>query len=162
MEAVVRARDPEVVIFMAGANDNQPLAVDGESYRPPADQWIEEYRRRVGSIMDVLAADGRRVIWIGMPPMREGEYSDSMRLVGEVFAHEADRRPRVTYVDTYEMFSAPGAFGVYAQSIPVEDGTVTNVRLEDGIHLNVEGSQYLARRVMELLGEMTALPLVEP
>ena len=162
LEAVVRARDPQVVVFMVGANDDQALAVDGTSYRAPAPEWVAEYRRRVGGIMDVLTGGGRQVVWIGMPPMQGASYSEAMGLIGGLMAEEAATRPAVTYVDAFAMFSAPGAPGVYAQSIPDEAGEPTVVRLDDGIHLNVAGSQYLARRVMEEVDRLVGLPPTPP
>jgi hypothetical protein len=162
LDGVVRARDPQVVVFMVGANDDQSLALDGTSYRPPAPEWVAEYRRRVGALMDLLGSDGRRVVWIGMPPMRDAAYSESMGLIGDIMSEEASTRPAVTYVDAFAMFSAPGAPGAYAQSITDESGELTDVRLDDGIHLNVAGSQYLARRVMEQLGTFVTLPPPPP
>jgi hypothetical protein len=158
MDAVVRARDPQVSVFMVGANDDQPITADGEAYAPPDPQFIEEYRRRVDQLMTTLTTDGRRLIWIGMPPMRDGEYSSAMGLIGQVMAEEANKHPRVVYIDTYAMFSEPGAVGTYAQSIPDETGQLVDVRLDDGIHLNVAGSQFLARAVMAELGKLVTLP----
>jgi hypothetical protein len=43
-----------------------------------------------------------------------------------------------------------------------ESGRLTDVRLDDGIHLNVAGSQYLARRVMEAIGRIVTLPPAIP
>jgi hypothetical protein len=162
LEGVVRARDPQVVVFMVGANDNQPLAVAGTSYRPPAPEWVAEYRRRVGALMDLLAGGGRRVVWIGMPPMEEAGYSESMDLVDQIMAEDASGRPGVTYIDTFAMFSAPGAPGQYAPAIPDEGGELTDMRLDDGIHLSVAGSQYLARRVMEQVETFVTLPASPP
>jgi hypothetical protein len=158
MDAVVRARDPQVSVFMVGANDDQPITADGEAYAPPDPKFIEEYRRRVDELMTTLTADGRRLVWIGMPPMRDGEYSSAMGLIDQVMAEEAGKHPRVVYVDTYAMFSEPGAVGTYAQSLPDETGQLVDMRLDDGIHLNVAGSQYLARAVMTELGKLVNLP----
>jgi hypothetical protein len=159
MDAVVRARDPQVSVFMVGANDDQPItAGDGQAYGPPDPKFIEEYRRRVDELMTTLTADGRRLVWIGMPPMRDAEYSASMGLIDQVMAEEAAKHARVVYVDTYAMFSAPGAMGAYAQSVPDESGQLVDMRLSDGIHLNVAGSQLLARAVMAELGRFVTLP----
>jgi uncharacterized protein len=153
MEGVLAARDPDIVVFMVGANDNQPLAVDDVSYRPGDPQWNEEYRRRVGHLMDVLSAGGRPVIWIGMPPMRDIDLSEAMGLIDTIFAEEAAKREGIAYIDTWALFSAPDALGTYTHSLPFFSGPV-DVRLEDGIHLNVEGSQIVAGSVMEQLGDL--------
>ncbi len=158
MDAVVRARDPQISIFMVGANDDQGIDVNGTSVSPPDPAWIEEYRRRVDTLMTTMTAGGRKLIWIGMPPMRDTEYSQSMQLVDQVFQEESAKHRRVTYVDTWTLFSAPGSPGTYAQYLPNESGASTNMRLDDGIHLNVEGSQYLSRTVMAELAKLVTLP----
>ena len=158
MDAVMRARDPEISIFMVGANDDQGIDVDGTSVSPPDPAWIEEYRRRVDTLMTTMTAGGRKLIWIGMPPMRDTEYSQSMQLVDQVFQEESAKHRRVTYVDTWTLFSAPGSPGTYAQYLPNESGASTNMRLDDGIHLNVEGSQHLSRTVMAELAKLVTLP----
>ena len=66
----MRARDPQISIFMVGANDDQGIDVNGTSVSPPDPAWIEEYRRRVDTLMTSMTAGGRQLIWIGMPPMR--------------------------------------------------------------------------------------------
>jgi hypothetical protein len=158
MDAVVRARNPQISVFMVGANDDQGIEVNGTSYLPPAQEWVDEYGRRVAALMTTLTAGGRRLIWIGMPPMRDPEYSSSMGLVDQVFQEEAGKHRRVTYVDAWAMFSSPGAPGTYAQYVPNEQGVATNMRLDDGIRLNVEGSQFLSRAVMAEIGKLVTLP----
>ena len=81
-----------------------------------------------------------------------------MGLVDQIFQQESAKHRRVTYVDTWTLFSAPGSPGTYAQFIPNESGEPTDMRLDDGIHLNVEGSQYLSRAVMAELGKLVTLP----
>jgi hypothetical protein len=158
MDAVVRARNPQVSVFMVGANDDQGIDVGGTSYLPPSPEWVAEYRRRVASLMKTLTRDGRRLVWVGMPPMRDATYSESMHTVNEVFQDEATKHKRVVYVDTWTLFSEPGSPGAYAQYLPGADGAPVNVRLDDGIHLNVEGSQLLSRAVMAELGKFVTLP----
>jgi uncharacterized protein len=158
MDAVVRARNPQISIFMVGANDDQGIDVNGTSVRPPDQAWVDEYRRRVDGLMETLTAGGRKLIWIGMPPMRDTVYSQSMGLVDQIFQEESAKHRRVTYIDAWTLFSAPGSPGTYAQYLPNESGQSTNMRLDDGIHLNVEGSQYLSRTVMAQLGKLVILP----
>ncbi len=158
MDAVVRARNPQISIFMMGANDDQGIDVNGTAVRPPDQAWVDEYRRRVDSLMESMTAGGRKLIWIGMPPMRDAVYSQSMQLVDQIFQQESAKHRRVTYLDAWTLFSAPGAPGTYAQYLPNESGESTNMRLDDGIHLDVEGSQYLSRTVMAELGKLVTLP----
>jgi uncharacterized protein len=156
LDAVLRARDPDVAVFMVGANDNQPLAVDGVSHPAGSPEWVAEYRRRVAATMDVLTRRGRTAIWIGMPPMRDPALSAAMGVVNGVFAEEAAAHG-VTYIDAYALFSPPGQPGVYIDAVPTPVGPVP-VRLDDGIHLNVDGSRYVATVVLNELVALGLLP----
>jgi hypothetical protein len=158
MDAVVRARDPQVSVFMVGANDDQPIAVDGTSYKPPDAHWVAAYRQRVRQVMTTLTAGGRHLVWIGMPPMQDPAYSQSMGVLDGIMQQEAAKHRRVQYIDAWAMFSAAGSPGTYAASVPNEQGTLVNMRLDDGIHLNVEGSQRLARAVLADIGKVATLP----
>jgi hypothetical protein len=149
--AAMAALDPDVAVFMVGGNDGQPLLIRGSYAKAGTPAWTREYTRRVAGIMDVLAAGGRRVVWIGMPPMRDPGLNASARRVDAIFRREARRRPAVTYVDAYALFSGPG--GRYADRI----GDVS-MRLSDGVHLNVAGSQRLAARVLEAVRTFVRLP----
>jgi hypothetical protein len=151
LEGVMRAKQPEVAIFMGGANDSQDFIIDGTYYPNTTAVWRREYSKRVGAVMDVLAADGREVVWVGMPPMRDADLNAGMQAVNAVFEEQAGKRPSVTYVDTWSLFSAPG--GGYTDTIDGE-----GVRLEDGIHLNVPGSELLAGAILDAVAEIAGLP----
>ena len=57
----------------------------------------------------------------------------------------AKRHPEVQYVDAYKLFS--DADGKFAQDLPDENGKVVTMRAGDGVHLTVDGADYLARTV---------------
>jgi hypothetical protein len=140
---------------MSGANDSQDYIIDGVYHPNGSSVWRKRYRRDVSRIMDVLAADGRKVIWVGMPPMQDADLNDGMAEVNRIVADEAEQRDDVSYVDTWALFSAPG--GGYTSEI---DGEI--VRLEDGIHLNVEGSELLAAAIAEELANVVGAPELAP
>jgi lysophospholipase L1-like esterase len=152
---VMAAWNPDVGVFMSGANDNQAITLDGETLEPGDPGWVEEYRRRVGQIMDGMIAGGRPVIWCGMPPMEDPDLDAGMRIVNEAYAAEAQSRPLITYIDTYALFSGSEEGG-YSSQLPDENGDLVTVRLDDGIHLNAEGSLRLASTVMDAIDALIA------
>jgi lysophospholipase L1-like esterase len=151
LRGVTNARRPDVVVFMSGANDNQDYVIDGVYHPVGTAVWRKRYRRDVSRIMDVLAADGREVIWVAMPPMQDPDLGEGMAEANAIAESEAAKRESVAYVDTWSLFSAPG--GGYTSELDGE-----TVRLEDGIHLNVEGSELLATAILEALAEVTGSP----
>lgn len=151
LQGAMNARRPDVAIFMSGANDSQDYIIDGVYHPNGSAVWRRRYRRDVSRIMDVLAAGGRKVIWVGMPPMQDADLNNGMAEVNRIVADEAGKRDDVSYVDTWALFSAPG--GGYTSEV---DGEI--VRLEDGIHLNVRGSELLAAAIVEELAQITGAP----
>ncbi|MFN8028207.1 MAG: hypothetical protein U0W40_18150 [Acidimicrobiia bacterium] len=57
----------------------------------------------------------------------------------------------VVYVDARKLFS--DSDGKYAQNLPDETGKLVTMRAGDGVHLTVDGGDYLARAVFKPLDE---------
>ncbi len=99
---------PEVMVVMFGANDAQPMEVDGKPYDFSAPQWQAEYRRRVASTMDELAGDGRLVIWVGVPNMRSPDFSARMQVLDAIYQSEAAKRPWIRFLDSRPILAPKG------------------------------------------------------
>jgi hypothetical protein len=137
--------DPEVTVFIVGANDAKTLEDGAERDR----NWRTRYSALVEEMLAVLAGSGRVVYWVGAPVMADFEYSERVKAVNEVFRDVAARHPEMIYVDAYSLFSTPD--GTYAPSLPVPGGKVVRVRGVDGIHLTSEGGDLLAKTVFDRL-----------
>jgi len=140
METVMRTAKPQAAAIMMGTNDTQSVWDDGEwiSYGKVA--WKKAYERRVGEIMDTMLEGGaRRVYWVGMPIMGESWRNSRMRLINKVFEKQAEKRPGVTYVDIWDLYTDDG--GEYDPGL----------RLADGVHFTVEGQDMLAKYVYKAI-----------
>ncbi len=151
---VMAGLNPDVAIFMSGANDNQALVVNGTTHAVGEPAWTKEFRRRVGVMMDVLTETGRPVIWAGMPPMQNPTLDHGMQAVNAAYEAEAAERPLVTYIDTYALFGGEG--GIHYTDRKRFHGTVQTVRLSDGIHLNGVGSTVQADAILRALRGLMA------
>lgn len=157
----VAEHDPEVVVVVLGANDGQGIVLDdGTPVQQVSDpQWVAEYRRRVGGLMDDLRDEGRSVVWVGQPPMRDADYGARLAVVNQAFSAEAADRPWVTYVDPAPVLGGPD--GAFVETLPGDDGAPVTVRREDGIHLTPEGAELLAAHVLGVVArqvDLTAAP----
>jgi len=132
--AEMAARQPNVVVFMIGANDAHP------------GMPLDLYRQRVGALMDQLQAPGRRVVWVGQPNMGRADLAAAIPAMNRIFAEEAASRPWVTYVDVWALTS--DANGNYAQYLPDEHGVLRAIRANDGVHFTPEGGRRLAMAVL--------------
>ena len=90
-----RSTDPEVVVFMVGANDGQSILEGDGTVVAQFDtpEWTEAYRRRVAGIMDLAEGDGRRMVWVGEPNVGTGNVQQAVE-IGNA-ASRRRRRPPV-------------------------------------------------------------------
>jgi len=133
---------PEAVVVMFGANDSQGMDIDGAPYQPSSPEWQAEYRRRVGVVMDQLRGDGRLVLWVGQPRMRDTGFDQRMATLDRIYAQEAEDRPWVRFLDSRAILSPDGE-GYQATA----DGV--SLRQGDGIHLDRAGADLLAEAVLD-------------
>ena len=158
LEQSVLSQDYEIVILMVGANDSQSLRQRNGSYcRPFGQCWLDTYRSRVASTMDLLRApDGNRLaVWIGQPIMGPSSSAYGIEEMNHLYWDEARKRNWVVYFDSWNYFV--DASGAYAHYLPAADGTVAEMRAQDEIHLTVAGGYRLAWAVMERLGRIVDL-----
>jgi uncharacterized protein len=150
LETKVPEFDPDIVVITFGGNDGQFLAdrsgssVVGQA-RPDADnsEWTAEYRRRVRDVVDYLSADGRTVIWVGIPNHVDPDVRFRMQVQDEAVKAELAEHPEVRFVDAWTRFA--GRNGGFAEFlIDPRDGQGKPVRASDGFHLNRVGAEILA------------------
>jgi hypothetical protein len=137
---------PQIVVVTFGGNDAQDIKVDGKGYAVGTPQWSAEYGKRVGAMMDYLSADGRSLIWVGIPNAQSESLTKRLTVLRDVVLAEAAKRPNVSLVDAWPMFS--GVSGGYADYVRV-DGQFKLVRADDGFHLNQTGADLLAKAIDE-------------
>ncbi len=139
----VPAARPDVVVAQFGGNDAQAIAVKGQGYSPGTPEFAEEYARRVGEVMDFLRADGRKLIWVGLPNAESEKFRERLQIVVGIQKAEADKRPDVEYIDSWSIFTGrDGGFAAYV--LDPSDGELKDVRAKDEFHLNATGENILA------------------
>lgn len=151
---IVAEDDPEVVLFMVGANDGQSI-LDGDGTivaqfdRP---NWEAEYRRRIAGIMDLAAGGARRMIWVGEPNVGTGNVQRAIQIGNRVAEEEAASRSWVTYFDVAALVA--GEDGAYSEFITLPDGSTARCYAGDGVHLSM---RCLDRVMQELVPAITGL-----
>jgi hypothetical protein len=152
----MKGRRPDLVVFNFGGNDDhdlmtglpKDLSLDGFG----GQEWIEEYRRRVGGVMDLVNQAGGFVVWLGLPVTDDGARNRRWRVLNRAVLSEAQRRVgKVAYIDMYGMLSRDGEFASYLKN---EDGELERVRAPDGIHLERTGGDIIANQVIREVREV--------
>lgn len=140
---------PEAIVIMFGANDAQPMEVDGTPYNVRTPEWQKEYRARVALTMDLLKEKDRLVIWVGQPRMRSADFDERMGILDEIYLSEAATRPWIRFLDSRPVLAPEG--GGYAAYLNGNDGQPILARQSDGIHLSRFGADRLADAVLAAL-----------
>jgi hypothetical protein len=146
--------DPHVVILTLGSNDDQPLtnAPGGATIGQDDPEWVPEYRRRIGGLMDQIVSEGRTLILVGIPIVRDPGRSGEYQVINTIYKEEARKRKgRVLFVDTYPLFQA--ADGAYADYLPNPAGELVRYREADGIHLTRAGADVVADRIFRAIAQ---------
>lgn len=139
---------PEVVVIMFGANDAQAMELASGVHQVRDQVWQDEYRTRVGATMDLLAGDGRLVIWVGQPAMKKADFDERMQILNVIYAEQAATRPWVRFLDSRAELSVDGGYDAYLADGSGKDELARNT---DGIHLTRFGGDLLADATLELL-----------
>lgn len=159
MQQLVTEDDPEVTVFMVGANDGQSI-LDGDGtvvaqFGTP--EWETAYRTRVAGIMDLNHGGARRVVWVGEPNVGTGNVQQAIELGNRIAEEEAATRPWVTYFDLAAIVAGPD--GGFAEYLTLPDGSSVRCYAGDGVHLSV---QCLDLVIDELLPTITGLYAADP
>lgn len=158
MRVKVPEVNPDIVVVTFGGNDAQGLRnLDGTwavGHSPGEggddSDWVEEYSRRVGEVMDYLSDGNRTLIWVGIPNDDNPEVTARMRVQDQVVRAEAAKREHVIFIDTWARFS--GRNGNWAEYVvDPRDGQGKDVRADDGFHLNTTGAEILALDIAEAI-----------
>jgi len=143
----------QLAVVMTGANDAQsvwPLQEGGAPGVFGTNTWAPLYRKRMDRFFDAAKARGTTVIWIGMPVMRDPGFERRMAVVREA-QREACLARGVTYLDLVP--PSVDATGAYTETKKDDKGRFRTFRGEDGVHLTVYGSEWVAEIVLFTLLE---------
>lgn len=148
IDQILPEADPDIVVATFGGNDANILrdAAGSDLFGYPESDpegWTAEYQRRVGEVMDQLRADGRTLIWVGIPNDDNPEVTARLAFQDQAAKAAAAERPEVIFIDSWKRFS--GRDGNWAEFvIDPRDGVGKDVRADDGFHLNTNGAEILA------------------
>lgn len=154
------SRRPEAIIFMAGGNDDQPMRTDDAKLATNSAEWLDEYRRRVATMMDITAYSDVRLYWVGLPPMKDERRESIAVNVNQLIAEEASLRDWVTFIDIVPLLL--DVDGNYNQYIVGPDGQSRKAREGDGVHVTARASQWISQQVWDLLLADWAVPSQAP
>jgi hypothetical protein len=142
---------PQFIICSFGANDAQSIRQNGKLLEFGDAEWAAAYRDRVLAMMRALAGDKTRVLWLGLPPMRDPRMSARARALNRIFAWAPRKAPRVEYLELSMLIAGPD--GEFATFVSDREGRFVRLRMEDGVHYAPAGSRAIAAWVVDWVYE---------
>lgn len=142
-----------VVIFL-GPNDPWDIYERRQRYIFPSDKWEQKYRNRVDEVLEFAAASGVRVIWVGLPVMREDRIEQGAKIENRIFQEET-KKYKFEFVSTGDLLGAVGQ--PYKKYIEDPKKGKIVVRADDGIHFTSKGLRMISSRIEDLLSTQDKL-----
>lgn len=149
---LVQRHRPNLTIFWVGANDFRPLVVRETRSRHAfgTQAFADGYGRRVGEMVTPAIESGARVVWFGLPNMRENQFANAVRQLNEIQQHAASAAGAV-WIPTWEATSDPQ--GRFVSSLQMDRGT-RGFRAEDGVHFTEWGYRRIAALFFDEVGSI--------
>ncbi len=138
----------QVIVMFLGPNDPWDIYDGKRRYAFPSDAWEEKYRGRVDEVLEFARANGIRVIWIGLPSMREERVKQGAKIENRIFREEV-LKYEFDFLPTEDFLgSLDDPYTKYVED-PKKGKQV--VRLDDGVHFTKLGLRMISSRVNDLL-----------
>jgi uncharacterized protein len=144
--AMLNSIHPDIVIVAIGANDSQGFVENRKVLKFGADDWIKVYRQRISDFLDMLLADGARVVWISLPPMKDEGYNQKIKEINRIAYTEVRERPLVSWFNSTPYIG--DAAGNFREFLASPNGKIARIRAADGIHLSDKGAALLTSELM--------------
>lgn len=151
--ALASGQPVHLAVVMTGANDAQnawPLQEGGAVGVFGTPGWAPLYRKRMDRFFDAATARNTTLIWVGMPVMRDPGFERRMAVVREA-QREACQARGVTYLDLVPL--SVDESGGYTHVKKDDKGRIRAFRGDDGVHLTIYGSEWVAELVLFTLLE---------
>jgi hypothetical protein len=143
-----------VSVILLGANDDQDMETTDDTVGFGTPAWAIEYRRRVAALMVRADQSAVRLLWIGLPPVRQGTLDTKLKVIDGIIREEATRHHNTTYIDLRaEVGSPEGGYDPYCHD---EGSSQVLCRSNDGVHFTDTGYDRLAKLVMAKARGLTA------
>lgn len=138
----------QVIVMFLGPNDPWDIYEGKKRYAFPSESWEEKYRSRVDEVLDFALLSGIRVIWIGLPVMREERIKQGAKIENRIFQDEVEKY-KFDYLPTEDFLGSLD--DPYTKYIEDPKKGKLAVRLDDGVHFTMLGLRMISSRVDELL-----------
>lgn len=146
-DEIARQKFDTVVVFL-GPNDPWDINEDGKRYIFASEGWIEKYRSRVADVLEYSKANNVRVVWVGLPNMRDDRIRKGAVVGNKVFLEET-LRYGFAYLPS-EKIVGPLDEPFHKHVADPAKGNIA-VRADDGIHFTPAGLRMISTALVDVL-----------
>jgi uncharacterized protein len=144
----VERHQPDVVVVIMGGNDGQGLTdAKGKALvqwgRP---EWASAYRQRVEDFLGVLAAPGRKILWVELPITGLRSFERKLGVIRPLLRETVLAREDSLHLDTKPFFTDSKG-GVLREARVQGFRKPMRLRMADGVHFTIAGGRYFATQV---------------
>jgi len=144
----VERHRPDVVVIILGGNDGQGITdLAGKAVAQWGHtSWEAAYRQRTEEFLDVLAAPGRKILWLELPATGLRRFEKKLAIIRRV-----QREVLAARADSHHLATSP--FFTDAKGKPLKEAQVEGFRkpkalkMADGVHFSIAGGRYFATKV---------------
>ena len=157
MREIVDRFRPDLVFVLLGTNDSQAqISPNGSAIPVGTWEWVHGYKDRAEQLVREATRAGTRVVWVGLPVVKERQRWGFYRAVNEIYRGTASSDPESTYVDTWNAFA--GKDGGYSAFIRNDHGQLVEIRAGDGVHFTPAGYGMLGKLALRAADEAFGMP----
>jgi len=144
----------QIAVVMIGADDRAAMKLAKQWAAPGTPVWQQEYTRRIDAVLKALRGRKAAIYWLGLPIMRGPLATASVKNLNGLFLERVQLNG-AKYLESWNSFV--DADGAYADFGPDVTGVVKQLRLQDGVHTTIAGSQKLASLIEREIGHDLAI-----
>lgn len=137
-DKLVSQYKPDYVFVLMGTNDAQNMIINGKAAVFGKDNWKDEYKNRVLSIVNNLDNNSPYWLWIQLPSVKNTSFNQRLSIIRNV---QADG------VGTQKLLETASILGSTSESVNM------SLRASDGTHLNSSGANLLAQHLYKRLSK---------
>jgi uncharacterized protein len=159
----VERHHPDVVVVILGGNDGQGLTDEHGRAQVQwgAAGWEAAYQQRATDFLRVLAAPGRKVLWVELPFTGLPRFERKLELIRRVLREAVSGDSASAHLDTRPFF-VDGKGHLLREARVEGFHKPMRLRMADGVHFTLAGGRYFASKVHPAVMTLLEAPSAEP
>lgn len=138
---LIAKEKPDVIVMALGANDDQPIKMNGETIDVNASEWKDNYRQRITALTNALKQTGKPFLWLGNPSFKDRDLSIAIASFNRLYKQQVEAAGG-HFIDVWEGFvDEQGNFALSGYDV---NGQTARLRANDGINFTSAGKKKLA------------------